>query len=216
MSGTQIERRFITGEVRLMQDDDGQRHIRGYGAVFDELSSDLGGFRERIAPGAFAKTIQEADVRSLWNHDRNYVLGRNKSGTLTLMEDDRGLLYDVVIPDAQWARDLVASIERGDVDGSSFGFRVMVDREAWEKNEETGEVIRTLREVQLYDVGPVTFPAYPQTSAEARSTAESMTAAPPEDGHPADDDGVPGAEARARRMAMERNKLNYLEHGGVL
>jgi hypothetical protein len=185
-----MERRFVPAELRIFEDDDGVRHIRGYGAVYNELSEDLGGFRERIDPGAFTKTLQEADVRSLWNHDPNYVLGRSESQTLTVREDDRGLFYDVVPPDTQWARDLMISIERGDVDAASFGFRTI--RDDWTQDEE-GDVIRSLREVELYDLGPVTFPAYPQTSAEARDHAAALqqdTDAPPEAGHPSDDDGT--------------------------
>jgi hypothetical protein len=166
-----VERRFIPREVRVVKDDRGRLHIRGYGAVFNAWSQDLGGFREAIEPGAFDKTIQESDVRSLWNHDVNYILGRTASGTLTLFVDQRGLGYDVVPPDAQWAQDLIISIRRGDVDGSSFGFDTIQDR--WEQGKD-GDVRRHLLEVRLYDVGPVTFPAYPQTSAEARDKAQSM------------------------------------------
>lgn len=209
--GHGIERRFVATEVRVV-DVDGVSHIRGYGAVFNELSEDLGGFRERIDPGAFAKTLQEADVRSLWNHDANYVLGRNRSGTLTIREDDRGLYYDVIPPETQWARDLMVSLERGDVDRSSFGFRTI--RDTWTQDEQ-GSVVRTLKEVELFDLGPVTFPAYPQTSAEARSMVESFREAPdapPEDGHPSgdDDEGEPRA-----RLDVLRRRLQLAEAEGA-
>src|SRR5690625_3155533 len=108
------ERRYHAVEMR-MEGGDSPR-IVGYAAKFDRASGDLGGFTEIIRRGAFAKTIQEADVRALWNHDSNYVLGRSKSGTLRLVEDDEGLRIEVDPPDTQWARDLVKSIERGDVD----------------------------------------------------------------------------------------------------
>ena len=207
-----IERRFVASELRVIEGDDGQIHIRGYGAVFNSRSEDLGGFVEMIAPGAFAKTLQESDVRSLQNHDANYVIGRSGAGTLTLREDDHGLYYDAMAPDTQWARDLIVSLKRGDIDQSSFGFRTV--RDDWifdpEGNEE--EVIRTLLEVELYDVGPVTFPAYPQTSSEARDRASAMAteppAAPPEDGHP-DGDGDEGGP-RAR-VGLLRRRLDLLE-----
>lgn len=202
-----MERRVVgSAEVRVIEDDEGKTHIRGYGAIFGEWSEDLGGFREIIEPGAFTKTLQEADVRSLWNHDRNHVLGRTSSGTLTLFIDERGLGYDVVPPDAQWARDLAVSIRRGDVDGSSFGFETVKDR--WEQSED-GEVRRRLLEVNLYDVGPVTFPAYPQTSVEARDRARLLQDAsnePPEAGHSGEGDGDQ-ASARAR-LDVRRRELD--------
>lgn len=164
-----IERRNLSvGELRTITDDDGLRHIIGYAAVFNSLSEDLGGFREKIDPGAFANSINSDDVRALWNHDSNYILGRNKSGTLTLAEDQRGLKIDITPPDSQWARDLMTSIERGDVSQMSFGFRTVEQRWEGEYPDET----RTLMEVQLFDVSPVTFPAYPDTSIGLRSLEE--------------------------------------------
>jgi HK97 family phage prohead protease len=77
--------------------------IEGYAAVFDQLSVDLGGWRERIAPGAFKRTIGESDVRALWDHDAKYVLGRNRAGTLALEEDARGLRIQATPPATQWA-----------------------------------------------------------------------------------------------------------------
>lgn len=180
MSEGGVERRFVPIEVRVEEDAEGRAHIRGYGAVFNQWSEDLGFFTEIIEPGAFSKTLQEADVRSLWNHDVNYVLGRNRAETLRLFEDERGLGYDVVPPDTQWARDLLVSIRRGDVNQSSFGFETI--RDVWGQ-EEDGRVTRRLIEVRLFDVGPVTFPAYPQTSAEARAKARELTSTPGQEAH---------------------------------
>jgi uncharacterized protein len=160
-----LERRaFPLTEIRMI-DEDTTPKITGYAAVFNELSENLGGFREQIAPGAFTRTLQTADVRALWNHDPNFVLGRNKSGTLHLAEDERGLRIEITPPDTQWARDLITSMKRGDVDQMSFGFRTVDD--AWEARGK--ENIRTLKEVDLFDVSIVTYPAYPQTSVSARS-----------------------------------------------
>jgi hypothetical protein len=139
--------------------------IRGHLAVFRSLSEDLGGFREMIAPGAFAKTLREADVRALYNHDPNFVLGRNTSGTLQMVEDDDGLFVDIDPPGTQWARDLMVSIKRGDVSQGSFRFRAVKD--IWEKQDD-GTVLRVLNEVRLYDVSVVTFPAYADTDAYVR------------------------------------------------
>lgn len=160
----EFERRYLPiGELRVMSETG---VIEGHAAVFNELSQDLGGFREQIAPGAFAKTIKEADVRALWNHDPNYVLGRNKAGTLEMEEDEKGLKVKIHPPKATWADDLRESIKRGDVSQMSFGFRTIKDH--WEERD-GAEVIRTLLEVQLFDVSPVTFPAYLKTDVSARA-----------------------------------------------
>ncbi len=159
------QRSFTTRELRVVIDGP-TRHIEGYSAVFDVFSEPMWGFREKIRKGAFSKTIQESDIRALWNHDSNYVLGRLKAGTLELSEDDVGLRIRITPPDTQWARDLMTTIDRGDVDQMSFGFQTI--RDEWFANDDIG-TIRTLIEVKLFDVSPVTFPAYPQTSVQVRS-----------------------------------------------
>lgn len=161
-----MERRtFDVSEMRAITNGDGLRKIVGYAAVFNSLSEEMCGFREKIAPGAFGKSVLADDIRALWNHNSDHVLGRNKSGTLALSEDDRGLKIEVDPPDTQWARDLMVSIDRGDVDKMSFGFRTITDK--WEMVG--GQEIRTLIEVKLFDVSPVTFPAYPDTQVALRS-----------------------------------------------
>lgn len=169
------ERRIAVAELRVVSADSGQK-IAGHAAKFDLLSEDLGGFRERIAPGAFAKSIQSADVRALWNHDANIVLGRNKSGTLRLSEDSAGLAFEVDMPDTQLVRDMVlAPIARGDVNQCSFGFYTVADK--WAKID--GEWVRTLLECELFDVSPVTYPAYPQTDVAVRSLKAAQESAVP-------------------------------------
>ena len=162
-----IERRNygVKFEIRAVGGDDGMPQIVGHSAVFDVLSEMMWGFREKIAPGAFAETIKEDDIRALFNHDSNYVLGRNLSETLSLKEDDTGLWIEVDPPDTNYARNLIQSIERGDITGMSFAFRTITD--SWNIVED--EDIRTLEKLKLYDVGPVTFPAYPETDAAVRS-----------------------------------------------
>lgn len=162
-----IERRLShKTEIRAVDDPQTKsKKLEGYAARFNVISEDLGGFREQIAPGAFKKSIKADDIRALMNHDANYVLGRSSADTLKLKEDDDGLKVIITPPDTQWARDLVVSIERGDIDQMSFGFRVITD--SWEKKD--SENLRTLQEVNLIDVSPVTFPAYPQTSIHTRS-----------------------------------------------
>lgn len=163
------ERRVLVLDELIVERREGKPPLlRGHAAVFGQLSEDLGGFREQIAPGAFRDAIETDDVRALFNHDANYVLGRNRSGTLRLAEDARGLAIEIDPPDTQTIRDLViAPIERGDVTQMSFGFSVRPNGQDWAKNDE-GQTIRTLKKVRLYDVSPVTFPAYPQTDIAAR------------------------------------------------
>lgn len=160
------ERRFFANdliEVRALEDSG--KKLRGHAAVFNKLSEDLGGFREQIAIGAFDGVLDD-DVRALYNHNPDYVLGRNKAGTLRLAVDDTGLSYEVDMPDTQIARDLAVSIERGDVNQSSFGFIVAED--AWENVGD--EVVRTIVKFHsLFDVSPVTYPAYPDAKVGMRS-----------------------------------------------
>lgn len=195
----EIERRsFQVKELRVASEEDESRKISGYAAVFNKLSDDLGGFQEKIARGAFANSLLISDVRALWNHDPNFPLGRLKAGTLSLAEDETGLQFTIDPPDTQCARDLITSMKRGDVDQMSFGFRTK--RDHWEQSGD--KVIRTLLEVELYDVSPVTYPAYPQTSAQVRSAFESFTTA--------SQAAAGGAEEEAKskvRLANRKRKL---------
>lgn len=165
------EIRTLCAEVRASPAAQEGLRFEGYAARFNEWSEDLGGFRERIAPGAFAKAIATDDVRALFNHDANYVLGRTGAGTLRLQEDERGLRFEIDAPDAGWARDLHKSVERGDISQCSFAFEVQA--EEWARGERLDE--RTLKEVKLYDVSIVTYPAYEATSVSARSMRRQGT-----------------------------------------
>jgi len=182
----ELERRaFSTLELRTAAPEvegESHHHIVGHAAVFNSLSEMLWGFRETIAPGAFSDAIEKSDVRALLNHEPNFVLGRKKTGTLKLWEDERGLAIDIDPPETQWANDLLVSIGRGDIDQMSFGFTVGEDR--WE--EVDGETRRTILRVdELFDVSPVTFPAYPETDAALRARfaaqIESLRVVPKED-----------------------------------
>jgi len=159
-----IERRtFTIKNVEARQTEDGTMRLSGYAAVFNNDSVPLP-FIERIAPGAFRKTLTETpDVRLLINHE-GLPLARTKNDTLRLHEDETGLYMDADLPDTQAARDLYTLVERGDVDQMSFAFRVI--RQTW--NE--GRTERTLTELSLADgdVSVVTYPAYPTTTVEAR------------------------------------------------
>jgi len=174
-----LERRHFTLDALHVQTrDDGKRRIVGHAAVFNQLSVDLGGFREQIAPGAFAETIKIDDVRALLNHNPDFVLGRNLAKTLTLAEDARGLAIEIDPPDTQVARDLLVSLERGDINQMSFGFDVRPNGQNWAVDDD-GQVIRTLTRVRLWDVSPVAFPAYLQTDVAMRELRAWMDASPP-------------------------------------
>lgn len=169
----EIERRAFAVdrmEVRAADDDAKLRTIVGHAAVFNR-DADIGGwFSESVAPGAFKRAIAEDDVRSLFNHEPSYILGRNRAGTLKLAEDEQGLLSTTYPPDTSYARDLLVSIERGDVSQMSFAFRVL--REEW---DETGDTLkRKILEVELFDVSPVTYPAYVQTDVGLRAVPREI------------------------------------------
>lgn len=161
-----IERRVFTIqglETRAAEGDQPAR-LAGYAAVFDSMSEEMWGFREVIRAGAFAKSLG-GDVRALFNHNPDLILGRTTSKTLTLREDSRGLYVEILPPDTGFARDLMVSVARGDVDQMSFGFRTVKD--SWK--DENGKVTRELLEVDVFDVSPVTFPAYTETEIAVRS-----------------------------------------------
>jgi uncharacterized protein len=169
------ERRSITHKIELRRAADGSRTIVGYASVFAPAQSeDLGGFREQIDRHAFdAHLATNPDVRCLWNHDPNHVLGRTTAGTLKLSTDSKGLRYECKLPDTQAAQDLATSMERGDIDQSSFGFTCSQDN--WQQTPE-GEALRTVLAAQLFDVSPVTFPAYTDATAGIRAAIRSMPA----------------------------------------
>jgi HK97 family phage prohead protease len=171
-----IERRSFydeeTTELPLLRiesraDDAGteSRWIVGYAAKFGVNSLDLGEFTERIDPGAFGIVAERRgrkkplETRALWNHDPNYPLARYP-GTLRMTVDETGLRYEFPVPDTSYGRDLAANIEAGIVRGSSFSFQIAPGGESW--SVEDGRSIRTVTKIDsLIDVGPVTFPAYP-------------------------------------------------------
>jgi len=158
----EYERRCVV--IDEFRYDEDENIIYGYAARFNVWSEEIGGmFREKIRPGAFAKTIKESDIRALFNHDPNFILGRTGNGTLILKEDDKGLYFENKLPDTSYARDLAVSIKRGDVIHNSFGFRTIKDD--WSDDGRKRELI----EVRLFDISPVVFPAYPQTDVKIRS-----------------------------------------------
>ena len=149
--------------------DESPAKIVGYAAVFDKISAVIFDFREVIRPGAFAEALKTSDVRALWNHNSDYVLGRTKSGTLTVEEDEHGLRIEIEPPNTQWAKDALETIRRGDVDQMSFAFYVSRDGDNWKKDEMGFPLREIIKVSQVDDVSPVTYPAYPDTEVSVRS-----------------------------------------------
>lgn len=164
-------RMAAAGDFKVKRAEGEPVKIVGYAARFNDITEIGGMFREKILPGAFRDSIAACDVRALFNHDPNRVLGRTANGTLVLAEDEFGLRYEITPPDTQDARDVMALLERGDVSGSSFSFALESGDSEWDDDPEMPT--RTIKRVAaLFDVGPVTYPAYPTTTAGARSAEE--------------------------------------------
>lgn len=192
----EIEIRCFSGNMRSTSIDpasNASKSFEGYAARYNEISDVLGNFREKIAPGFF-DDVNRYDVRALFNHDKNFVLGRSSAGTLKLFPDSVGLRVEITPPPAQWAIDLSESIRRGDINQMSFAFTMPKDGkgEKWEKDS-NGNWLRTLiKPNQIFDVSIVTTPAYPQTSVSVNSF-------------------VAGIKARA---AARKRTLDLLDPGG--
>lgn len=158
-----VQRKDETRSCRFEVREQADGHIKGYPIVFNTLSQDLGGFYERILPDA----VQfDDDLKADFNHNPNYILGRVRAGTLKATVDARGVAMDVIPPDTTWARDLRASISRGDIDQGSFSFRVLPGGK--QITEENGKQIRTLSKILVRRLSVVSDPAYIKTSIEAR------------------------------------------------
>lgn len=166
-----MERRFIKGaSIRAVKGD--KPGIAGIGVVYNQVY-DTGWFKETVKPGACARVLSESqDVRSLFNHDVNQLLGRTKSGTLRLQDTADGFAFDCdTDPGTSVGRDVAAMIERGDIDGCSFSFNVRKDTwsDEFDANGRYVSTTRTIEDIDMFDIGPVTFPAYTQTSVGMRS-----------------------------------------------
>ena len=168
--------------------------IRGYAAVYNSDSEWMGGFYEQIAKGAF-DDVMDNDTRAYFNHDENLLLGRVSSGTLRLSSDERGLYYEVDLPNTSYAKDLVELMKRGDVNQSSFAFLIESDR--WEERD--GKTYRIIEKVsRLLDVSPVAQPAYPDATSELmmrKDTPESE-----------------GAEVEAKAEVEEMSDIEIFEY----
>lgn len=171
-----MEKRVLAlNKMEKREAEDGKIYLEGYFARFNEPYKVCEGWIETITPGAFARYLAtEGDVKALWNHNHDIVLGSRANGTLTLHEDGEGLYGSIEInPKDSAAMDAYARIERGDVSGCSFGFDCLSD----DFYDEDGTYRTVIREVSpLYEVSPCTFPAYPTTSIQARERLEELKA----------------------------------------
>jgi HK97 family phage prohead protease len=171
MGRNNLERRYVNAKIEL-RGTDAEPVVSGYAARFNELSEELWGFKEKIAPGAFSEAIRGADIRALFNHDPSQIVARTKNNTLKVWEDEYGLRYEFT-PNMKTTagRDLVEHLRRGDIDQSSFAFSMEGGVEEW---DDSGDMpVRILKKIgRLYDVSPVTYPAYPSTSVGLRSAEE--------------------------------------------
>lgn len=160
---TMRQTRTVATEFTTREDGEAKR-IEGYFAVFNSNYEIMDGMSESIAPGAFSETLG-GDIRALIDHETMYVLGRNKAGTLELREDAHGLWGSILLnPNDQDAMNLYARVQRGDVDQCSFGFEILAETEVREGNS----VHWTIEKVKLFEVSCCTFPAYTETSIQAR------------------------------------------------
>jgi HK97 family phage prohead protease len=164
MSKTRELRYQAAKELRVQNSPDGSRTISG-SLLYNQPSQDLGGFTEILSPGVFAGSL-DGDILCLRDHSATLLMGRTKSKTLTLTDDAVGLRFRCTLPNTSQANDLATSIERGDLDGVSFGFRTIED--VWTSDGE-GNIIRTLLKVTLFEISPCSFPAYPSSTVSVRS-----------------------------------------------
>lgn len=167
MDKTEI-RDLMTNKIEIREDDDGNRTLSGYAVKWEMKSSVLGmffKFREQVKRGSFLESLNTDDQRFLWSHDVSKVLGRCKNNTLRLQEDDVGLRFELDLPNTTLGNDTYESIQRGDVDGVSFGFKVE-DDEVDEPDDDMP--LRTIKKAKLLEVSAVAFPAYPDSGVSAR------------------------------------------------
>jgi hypothetical protein len=207
-----VERRSVNVQLRADMVDE-KPIIEGVAAVYNQETTIGGMFREIIQPGSFASVLaSNPDVIAANNHDWVQVLGRTKNGTLRLSDQPDGLHYVVDInPDDPEAMSLYAKVQRGDIDQSSFAFTVRKDQ--WEQPEDKNILpLRTIFEYdELIDVSPVTFPAYPQTSAAVRSKLDEFQASASHDADTADGGSTP---PRLDQIPMESSTPGGAEDAG--
>jgi HK97 family phage prohead protease len=222
-----IESRIMvpeTAEMRVSEDETPK--LVGYAAKYG-VQTDLGWFKEKIQTGAFDEALEKSDCRALKNHDPNLLLGREKSGTLRLKANSIGLHFEIDVPDTTVGRDTLTEVKRGDLQGCSFRFTVSEDK--W-VNQKDGSQERTITRIgELFDVGPVTYPAYPDTTVAARhyraafsrSVSDSPSVSPSENYTETSSKEKPPAQEpeKPKEISRERQrqiKYDYEEMGRII
>lgn len=182
-----------------------EKTLTGYGIVYDKETQLYDDLYEVIRPGAASEVLARSpDIKCALNHNLQYLFGRTKNGTVTIEEDAKGVRYTATPPDAQWAKDAMASIERGDIDGSSFTFGVRPQDEKVTERADGTYLREILKFSRIGEMGPVTDPAYLDTTAEARAKAEydSLTA------HLRTQDDAEKIAETKRTLDLRKRKLN--------
>jgi HK97 family phage prohead protease len=179
-TGNDLEIRFTAAAeddaLAVRADADKPNRLVGYAAVFNSLSADLGGFKERVVPGAFKNAVtSNVDIRALVDHDSTKLLGRTSNGTLRVSEDAVGLRVEIDLPDTSYAADVKSLVARKDIRGMSFGFRVPEGGQRFTK--EGGHTVRELTNIDLREVTVTSIPAYADTSIYVRVDPGAVTAA---------------------------------------
>lgn len=166
-----IEKRF-NGDHEIRTENGDSKQIKGYAAVFNSIAKITERFHEKIANGAFSESIGKNDIRALWSHNPDAIIGRNRNGSLQLREDNHGLAFDLTLPNTTLGNDVHENVRSGLVTGVSFGFRVKKD--SWERGTDGAPHVRTLEIVDLVEISPTAFPAYEQTYVSARSSEDVL------------------------------------------
>jgi len=175
--GRIIRRTYPLANIRILQEGSTPPELDGLASVYNSYSESMWGFKEIVRPGTFAVTIVDDDIRCLFNHEASLILGRNTAKTLTIDDLAEGLHFRNPLPDTSYAKDLAVSIDRGDVTQCSFSFEVNPGGERWTtKFFEDGDDLRELLSCKLYDLGPVTFPAYTESHVGLRELRSVMGA----------------------------------------
>ena len=217
------ERRTYAAELRVEAGGYGKKTptIKGYAAKFNTLSSpmpiiedgqQIGTFREQLMPGCFRTAIATSDIRMLINHDPNLILGRSKSGTLRMAEDEIGLSFDNDPPETSFSKDIQTSMKRGDVDQCSFGFSVAEGGDEYRKDPEVlNGYIRSIHSVQkMFDLTIATFPQYDDTNCVVamRSIIGQINA---EAQQVADDIKAKEEESRSQASYIKKKQLELAD-----
>lgn len=199
------QRLLKESHLEVREDSEGPK-ITGYGIVYNQEARLWDDLFEIIRPGAAHDVLQGApDIRCAFNHSPDHIIGRTKSGTLTVEEDEWGVRYTATPPDTQWCRDLLQSIRRGDVDGSSFTFSVEPQDETVKRQEDNTYLREVRRLAALGEVGPVTWPAYEGTTAQVRSAQDEYDSFTEQLRAQEDSEEI---AARQRALGLRRKRLD--------